>query len=500
MAKLKETNLEYTAPKDNNSAILGTLAGPCADIINPTRNERKYDESLWEKVFNNDIVKEYFEAGGILGELGHPADRTETDLEKVAICMPEPPVKGKDGLLIGKWNILDTPNGRILKTLVDYGYKIGISSRGSGDVYSDVDGTEHVDEDTYDFQAFDAVILPAVKAARLTPVTESFKKNKSLKQALTEELNKAGAAERIIMEETLNNLNIGYSSEKSNNIVSESVEDTSIQEEAVDNGLNELMESYQDAVKENANLQVTVLELQKEKAVSDTKVSKLEEELKRYKGLSANLSTQVMEVKALEESVSSLEAELKQKTELVEKYRTRLNGLQRTLKENKDTSNGETKNLTESLSAKANEVKRLEESLETQKTTYESEIKTLNEKYSSLQEEANLKIAKSRKTVNQYKEIVNQTVNRYIESKATMIGVTPAEIKNRLNESYSIDDIDQVCDELQDYRVSISKLPFNLSNTKVRVTESKNENLKVKSAVHLDDDVDDELLQLAGLK
>ena len=121
--KDKKENLTFTdSEAKSNPAILGTLTGPCADIVNPTRNERRYPEKLWEKVFNDEIVKEYFRCGGIFGELGHPADRSETDMEKIAICMPEPPVKGKNGLLMGKWHILNTPNGRILKTLVDYGY------------------------------------------------------------------------------------------------------------------------------------------------------------------------------------------------------------------------------------------------------------------------------------------------------------------------------------------------------------------------------------------
>ena len=57
--------------------ILGTLEGYCADTIQPTRNGRKYSEALWEKVFNSKIVQELFNCGGILGELDHPAERTE---------------------------------------------------------------------------------------------------------------------------------------------------------------------------------------------------------------------------------------------------------------------------------------------------------------------------------------------------------------------------------------------------------------------------------------
>lgn len=190
----------------NGESILGTLEGPCADIINPTRNGRRYSEELWEKVFNGPIVKELFNCGGILGELDHPVDRTELDTSKVAICMPEPPVK-KDGKLWGKWHILDTPNGRIAATLAKYGYKLGISSRGSGDVETDYDGNESVNPDTYEFTCFDLVIVPAVKAARLS-FTESLNNTKSLSQALTESLNNASDDDRRIMQESLQHLGI----------------------------------------------------------------------------------------------------------------------------------------------------------------------------------------------------------------------------------------------------------------------------------------------------
>ena len=69
--------------------ILGRLTGPCADIVNPTRNGRKYSEELWDKVFSSPLVQEQFNAGGIFGELTHP-DREDVDIEKIAIVMPAP--------------------------------------------------------------------------------------------------------------------------------------------------------------------------------------------------------------------------------------------------------------------------------------------------------------------------------------------------------------------------------------------------------------------------
>ena len=118
--------------------ILGRLTGVIAETKKPTRNGRGYSIELWENVFENPIMKEKIANRCCFGELNHPADRTEIDIEKVAICLAEQPKKSKDGRLYGVFDILDTPNGRILKTLCDYGCKIGISSRGQGDIITDL--------------------------------------------------------------------------------------------------------------------------------------------------------------------------------------------------------------------------------------------------------------------------------------------------------------------------------------------------------------------------
>ena len=129
--------------------ILGRLVGIIADSKNATRNGRLYPPQLWENVFNDPIMKEKIDNHIVLGELGHPADREEVDMEKVAISLAEKTKKGKNGKIYGVFDILDTTNGRILKTLCDYGCNIGVSSRGTGDLITDYDGNESVDPDTY---------------------------------------------------------------------------------------------------------------------------------------------------------------------------------------------------------------------------------------------------------------------------------------------------------------------------------------------------------------
>ena len=197
-----------TESEQKARGILGRLVGPIADFKNPTRNGRKYSEKLWENVFANPIMQEKIKNRVCFGELGHPTDRTETDIEKVAICLAEQPKKGKDGKIYGVFDILSTPNGKLLKTLCDYGCNIGISSRGQGDLSTDEDGDEAVDPDTYDCECWDAVLVPGVETARLKYVNENLNKTNKLKLALTESLNAASDEARRVMEETLSNLNI----------------------------------------------------------------------------------------------------------------------------------------------------------------------------------------------------------------------------------------------------------------------------------------------------
>ena len=164
--------LEYqklTPEEMKARGILGRLVGVIADYSNPTRNNRLYNIDLWESVFNDPLMQEKIANRCLFGELGHPETRLETDMEKIAICMAEQPKKSNDGRIYGVFDILDTNNGRILKTLCDYGCHIGISSRGNGETATDYDGNEYVIPESYDCQGWDVVLVPGVEAAYSDP-------------------------------------------------------------------------------------------------------------------------------------------------------------------------------------------------------------------------------------------------------------------------------------------------------------------------------------------
>ena len=91
-------------------------------------------------------------------------------------------------------------------------------------------------------------------------------------------------------------------------------------------------------------------------------------------------------------------------------------------------------------------------------------------------------------------------LERYISSKASMLGVQANEIKSKLNEHYTLDDIDAVCDKL----LTESRPTFSLGR---RAAMQVNETIEAKRArrdKYIDPangyEIDDSLLELAGLK
>jgi hypothetical protein len=67
----------------------------------------------------------------VLGELDHPQSLT-VNLDRVSHSLTEAKMDGDNA--VGKLKILDTPMGRIAKTLIQGGVKLGVSSRGTGKV------------------------------------------------------------------------------------------------------------------------------------------------------------------------------------------------------------------------------------------------------------------------------------------------------------------------------------------------------------------------------
>ena len=507
LEKLTENDtliFQSISPEEKKTrGILGRLSGPVASFMTPTRNGRKYTDDLWESVFKSDIVQEMFENGGLPGELSHPIDRSETDPEKIAIMMSEPPKKDNNGHLVAYVDILDTPCGKIAYQLAKYGFKFGISSRGEGEVFEDWDGQETVDKNTYTLNAFDLVLLPACKDARLV-FNESYNdRNKSFKKSLLEELESASSDDRKIMEDTLKELQIDYSPEKVDN--KDEVKESN---KADDDGIS-LVQELQEALKKNRELESKLTSLQEKLSVSYTKEADLRDTIAKYKSSIISLTENSKKSKVLESKISELTETVSSKEETIKKQQATIERLN----ESRKSISSKSKSLNESLASKDAKITSLEkqvhslnESIRTINAQNNKAKETLTENIEELKKDSAIKhseytkkLTRANQLVERYKKFANESISRYISSQANRLGVSTSEIKNKLSEGFSFEDIDRVCEELQDYKINISKLPFDISKTKnvrMKVTESVE---PIKPANRFSDEIDDQLKSLAGL-
>ena len=111
-------------------------------------------------------LKEKIDSGfTVLGEADHPDD-LNINLDRVSHMIVDMEMHGNDG--IGKLKMLPTPMGNICKTLIESGCKLGVSSRGSGNVGAngEVDGFEIV--------TVDIVANPSAPEAFPDPIYEQI--------------------------------------------------------------------------------------------------------------------------------------------------------------------------------------------------------------------------------------------------------------------------------------------------------------------------------------
>lgn len=147
----------------NNSAIIGTFEGECADGLVTNANNMDIPVEVWTTLFSSDEYKQAIELGWYIGFLGHPDDPDCMDFKNACIVMTEGHIDS-DGKVYGKFNLIDTPVGRIVKSFIDAGVTFGISVRGVGETTSN-GTTEVVDKDSFVFRGFDLVAFPAFENA-----------------------------------------------------------------------------------------------------------------------------------------------------------------------------------------------------------------------------------------------------------------------------------------------------------------------------------------------
>ena len=136
-----------------------------ADIKN--KNGRVYPMEILQKEVKR-YNKEFINEKRAYGELGHPEGPT-VNLERASHMITALYPDGKN--YIGEAKILSTPMGEIVKSLMDEGAKLGVSSRGMGSL-EQKNGANYVRDDFYLATAADIVSDPSAPSAFVEGIME----------------------------------------------------------------------------------------------------------------------------------------------------------------------------------------------------------------------------------------------------------------------------------------------------------------------------------------
>ena len=177
------------------------LKGICIQGGVRNANQRVYPVTEIGRAVNtlNDQIK-----GGysVLGEVDHP-EGLNINLDRVSHMITDMWMDGPNGY--GKLKVIPTPMGQLVSTMINNGVKIGVSSRGSGNVKED--GSGEVSE--FEIITVDAVAQPSAPGAYPTPIYEHLLNSRGGYQAMNmaRELNGDEKAQKYLKESLVNIIN-----------------------------------------------------------------------------------------------------------------------------------------------------------------------------------------------------------------------------------------------------------------------------------------------------
>ena len=174
------------------------MKGICIQGGIKNANQRTYpvqEIAKATKTLNDQITSGY----SVLGEVDHPDD-LKINLDRVSHMITEMWMDGPNGY--GKMKILPTPMGKLVKTMLESGVKLGVSSRGSGNM------SEYGNGEVSDFEIItvDVVAQPSAPGAYPTPIYEHLMNTKggNMAKGLAAEVRNDDKAQKFLKEALTN--------------------------------------------------------------------------------------------------------------------------------------------------------------------------------------------------------------------------------------------------------------------------------------------------------
>lgn len=469
--KVESAPLAYQA--DESNKFLGILEGIAADSNEKTRNGRRYPIELWRNVESSPEFKEAMETQTCFGEADHPFDeRVDTSIKEVAIVLLSFDINN-DGKVYCKFGILDTPNGRLLKSILDSGCQIGVSSRGIGEEITR-NGEVIIDPNSYVFYGFDAVVMPAVVSARPT-MTEAKETSNPGVKALSESFNREIEAASTKTElESMMRL-----AEKINLPDSDSIKESiNTKLESMSNGENissKLESDLGNLAQENEDLKTKVAELESIISAKNIRIDESRKVIHRMRDNSRDLSKVIRESKRREASltrtisekdeiISQKESSISRMSESVGRHVARVKKL--TEKVNDDNYNAD--RMQRVISKKNEEIESLHKTCE----SLNKKIAQNDASSKKVIESKDSELGRMRSKVVEANKLVSATINKYLKMRCASSNLDLNSVMESLPKNYSVEDIDKKITELSDRRDRLNKVPIRIPARKAVITES----------------------------
>jgi len=182
------SNFEYDLKSLKENKELGKpllMKGILQKAETLNQNGRVYPKQILEREIRN--YQKFIKENRALGELDHP-DSSVVELKNSSHIIREAYMEGN--IVYGSVEILNTPSGKILQSLVESGVTLGISSRGVGSTKSE--GNMQIVQDDFQLICWDFVSEPSTPGAFMMKEGKQISKN-----FINEVFNKSDRIDRI---------------------------------------------------------------------------------------------------------------------------------------------------------------------------------------------------------------------------------------------------------------------------------------------------------------
>jgi hypothetical protein len=198
-----QASIVTEAKEDGNGGKSLYMEGIFVQGDKRNQNQRVYPVSEIAKAVKS-VQSKIDQGFTVLGEADHPDD-LQVNLDRVSHVIERMWMNGSDGY--GRLKILPTPMGNICKTLLENGVKLGVSSRGSGNV------NDNGNVSDFEIQTVDIVANPSAPDAYPDPLYEAIMNGSrgNILLDVAKATNHDTSAQKYLQEEVLkfiNSLNI----------------------------------------------------------------------------------------------------------------------------------------------------------------------------------------------------------------------------------------------------------------------------------------------------